>query len=224
MFDSEPEVDPPLSDEEEDDSSSEESEEEPRRYLSSTTCSVYGAIRTKTYAAIDSQPLVYFSLFFTTSFFALIAKETNRYAEQFLSENQFSDNSRVTDMLPVIELEMKVFIACVINMGLTRKPTIFSYWSTTSCNSTPWFPQMFSRNRFQLSLKFFHFVDNSKFTTPVDPCAKFQPLCDHANRLFRHFYIPYQQLSIDESSVGTKSHTSLMQYFTFQKSNSTAGA
>lgn len=49
-------------------------------------------------------------------------------------------------------------------------------------------------------------------TTPVEPCAKFQPLCDHANRLFRHFYIPYQQLSIDESSVGTKSRTSLMQY------------
>lgn len=67
-------------------------------------------------------------------------------------------------------------------------------------------------NTLKLILKFFHFVDNSKLTTSVDPCAKFQPLCDHANRLFRHFYIPYQQLSIDESLVGTKSHTSLMQY------------
>lgn len=95
--------------------------------------------------------------------------------------------------------------------GFDKKTNNFSYWSTTSCNSTPWFPQMFSRNRFQLILKFFHFVDNSKLTTPVDPCAKFQPLSDHANRLFRHFYIPYQQLSIDESLVGTKSHT----YFTY---------
>jgi hypothetical protein len=32
---------------------------------------------------------------------------------------------------------------------------------------------------------------------------------DHANRVFRHHYIPHQQLSIDESLVGTKNHTAI---------------
>lgn len=117
MFDSEPEVDPPLSDEEDDDSSSEESKEEPWYEVRPDDIFPPPHVQfmeqsgPKHMPAIDSHPLVYFSLFFTTSFFALIAKETNRYAEQFLSENQLSDNSRVTDWLPVTELEMKVFIA-----------------------------------------------------------------------------------------------------------------
>lgn len=161
---------------------------------------------------IDSPPLSYFSLFFTSSLFALITKETNRYAEQFLSQNDIADNKLLTEWLPVTELEMKVFIACILNMGLIRKPALFSYWSTTACNLTSWFSQMFPQNQFQLILKFFHFTDNSKLTLPYDPCAKFQPLCDNANRLFRHYYVTYKQLSIDESLVGTKSHMSLMQY------------
>jgi hypothetical protein len=38
------------------------------------------------------------------------------------------------------------------------------------------------------------------------------PIVEHANRLFRHYFVPHQQLSVDESLIGTKSHTSLMQY------------
>lgn len=121
-----------------------------RRHISSNSCFIYGTVWTEAYATYRIPPLSYFSLFFTASLFALITKETNRYVEQFLSQNDITDNSRVTEWLPVTELEMKVFIACILNMGLIRKPTIFSYWSTTCCNLTPWFSQMFPRNRFQV--------------------------------------------------------------------------
>jgi hypothetical protein len=70
-----------------------------------------------------------------------------------------------------------------------------------------------SRNSFQILLKVFHHTDNSKLLQPYnekyDPCAKFQPIVDHANRLFRHHYTPHLHLSIDETLVGTKSYSQL---------------
>lgn len=111
---------------------------------------------------------------------------------------------------------MKAFIATILNMGLVRKPTIQSYWSTKSSLQTPWFGKMFSRNRFECLLQFFHIVDNSTLAKPgdpnYDPCAKFNPLLDHANRIFRTYYTPHREISIDESLVGTKSHSQIMQY------------
>jgi hypothetical protein len=45
-----------------------------------------------------------------------------------------------------------------------------------------------------------------------DPCANFQPIVEHVSSVFRHHYAPTQQLSVDESLVGTKNHTQLLQY------------
>ncbi|KAG8331337.1 zinc finger protein [Homalodisca vitripennis] len=101
-------------------------------------------------------------------------------------------------------------------MGLINKPTLKSYWSTDMTQNTPWFGQMFSRNRFECIHMFFHLTDNSKLaknTDPdYDPTAKFQPAITHANNVSRHHYIPNKQLSIDESLVGTKNYTRLLQY------------
>ena len=49
----------------------------------------------------------------------------------------------------------------------------------------PWFPKMFSRNRFKLLLKFSHLVNNEKLIPSGQPgynsCAKFDPIVQHAN-------------------------------------------
>lgn len=37
-------------------------------------------------------------------------------------------------------------------------------------------------------------------------------LVEHANRVFRFHYILHRELSVDESLVGTKSHTAITQY------------
>lgn len=164
----------------------------------------------------NSPPISYFNLFFTSSLLSLIVAETNRYADQFLSTRVPSSGSRNKMWQRTTIDEIRAFIIVIVNMGIIRKPTIESYWSKTEHFSTPWFGKMFSRNRFQLLLKFFHLIDNSKLSPPgssdYDPSARFQPLLDHANRIFRQHYIPHQQLSIDESLVGTKCHTQLLQY------------
>jgi hypothetical protein len=54
-------------------------------------------------------------------------------------------------------------------------------------------------------------VDNSNLSAPgepgYNPCATFQPLVEHANGVYRHYYTPHQQLSVDKSLAGMKNDT-----------------
>lgn len=167
---------------------------------------------------VTAKPIDYFNLFFTQTLLTMFVSETNRYATQTLSERgaNISPRSRLLAWVPTSVKEIKAFIIVLANMGLIRKPTIKSYWSGTFSQSTAWFARMFTRDRFESLLSFFHMVDNSKLpkanSPDYDPCQKFQPLQDHCNRLFNFHYNAHEQLSIDESLIGTKSQTQLMQY------------
>ncbi|CAC5402938.1 unnamed protein product [Mytilus coruscus] len=148
--------------------------------------------------------------------------ETNRYARNFITRNQhnISNKSRVHDWRKKGKLtltEFKAFVGVILNMGLIRKATISEYWNRKhSSQSTPWFRKVFTRNRFQLVLKFLHLVDNRKIaprnSSSYDPIAKFKPIVDHFNLKAKTHYSPSQNLFIDESLIGTKSRTILRQY------------
>jgi hypothetical protein len=167
----------------------------------------------------NSNPIEYFNLFFTINLISTLVTETNRYAEQFFRNNPAARNRM--NWVQVSLQEMKAFIAIVLNMGIIRKPSIRSYWYTSSSQKCDWFGKVLSRNRFQAILKFFH-ITNSTTLPPhgspdYNPCGRFQPLIDHANRLFHHYYVPYQKLSVDESLVGTKKRVALTQYMPKKK-------
>lgn len=168
----------------------------------------------------DATPITYFNLFFTTSLLETIVRETNRYATQFFASHTVSNNSRVKRWTPTTIYEIKAFIAVLLEMGITRRPTIDSYWIKGS-RHIPWFRTMFSRDRFQLILKFFHLTDNTLLFEPghpnYDPCGRFDMLVKHANTVFQRHYIPNQQLSIDESLVGTHCHSAIKQYIPNKK-------
>jgi len=168
----------------------------------------------------DASPITYFDLYFTMALLESIVRETNRYASQCLTSQFFSENSRVRKWTPTSVSEIRAFIAVILEMGITRRPTIYSYWKKDS-RHIPWFRTMFSRDRFQLLLKFFHLTDNNLLFEPghpeYDPCARFDMLVKHANDVFRRHYVPNQQLSIDESLVGTHCHSSIKQYLPNKK-------
>ncbi|GLV40065.1 hypothetical protein CBL_02950 [Carabus blaptoides fortunei] len=171
--------------------------------------------------ASDAKPIEYFYIFFTLSLFTAMVTETNRYASQFLnSRKDLKSRSRAKSWKLVTIIEMKAFIAVLLEMGITRRPSINSYWSKGS-RSIPWFGKMFARDRFQLILKFFHLVDNNTLAPPghpnYDPCGKFKFLVDHANNIFREQYTPHRQLSIDESLVGTHCQSIIKQYLPNKK-------
>lgn len=173
--------------------------------------------------ARNASPKSYFDIFFTNVLLHTFVVQTNKYATDFLrsQENNLSPKSRLKSWINVTLQEMKAFIAVILNMGIIRKPTIESYWSKSSSQSTPWFSNMLSRNRFEILLKFFHIVD--KDTLPrlgepnYDPCGRFQSLIDHCNRLFKQYYIPNEKLSVDESLVGTKKRIAITQYIPKKK-------
>ncbi|KAL8561269.1 hypothetical protein ACOMHN_047125 [Nucella lapillus] len=102
-------------------------------------------------------------------------------------------------------------------MGLIRKTTISSYWD--SCHpsqKTAWFLEHFSRDRFQLLMKFLHCNNNQLQPPPGDPAHKLykiQPLIDHFTIEFMRYYHPDADISIDESMVGYKGKTPHLQQF-----------
>lgn len=166
----------------------------------------------------NSNATSYFKLFFTLSLLQRIVKYTNLYAQNVIAakiqRNPNSPNSKPWVKVTVDEIQ--AFIAVLINMGVTRKPTIASYWWTNPNHGTPWFGKQFTRNRFQDILSYFHLVDTSNLPKPkepnYDPCSRFQPLIDQMNTVSRHHFTPGKYLSIDESIVPTKSHNPMMQY------------
>lgn len=168
----------------------------------------------------NASPIDYFNLFFTTLLLESIVRETNRYASQFIESHVLSDYSRVKKWTQTNVPEIKAFIVVLLEMGITKRPTIYCYWRQNS-RRIPWFGRMFARDRFLLLLKFFHLVDNKLLAAPghpdYNPCARFEMLVKHANTVFQQHYVPHQQLSIDESLVGTHCHSSIKQYLPNKK-------
>jgi hypothetical protein len=99
-------------------------------------------------------------------------------------------------------------------MGIIKKPTIATYWSTLYSQATSWFWK--TRHCFSHLLRFFHLINGEGLSGPrepnYDPCARYQPLVGPANRVFMHHYTPHQEISVDESLVDIKNKTRLMKY------------
>ena len=73
-----------------------------------------------------------------------------------------------------------------------------------------------SRNRYRQILRYIHVVDNTSALTRTDPnydrLWKVRPLIDLLPHTCAEMYNPGQQLSIDESMIGTKCRISFIQY------------
>ena len=127
-----------------------------------------------------------------------------RYAKQLLNRKRqtkrLSPSSRYRNWYKQGKLtvnEFKRYLSVIFNMGLVKKSSIKEYWNKKDVSqSTPWFSKMFSRNRFQLILRFFHLVDNTKTsqrnTQHYNRAAWIKPLNDHANMRFKQFHVPQQ--------------------------------
>ena len=164
----------------------------------------------------NSPPVVYFLLLFTLHLIQMFVTETNAYARYFLDNAVLRRRSLARKWVATCVTEMKAFVSVILNMGLIRKPSIKSYWSKASSQRTPWFGEVMCRDRFELLLTFFHMVDSTNLPRPgqagYDPCARFEPIVEHANNQFRHHYTPHREICVDESRIGTKSRTQLIQY------------
>ena len=107
---------------------------------------------------------------------------------------------------------MEGFLSVMFNMGLIKRNKLNNYWKTKhESQSTPWFRKIINSSRFSQMLPSFHKVNNDKLPPKTDPSyrpsARIRPLSDYINSISMHYYQPFQNISIDESLIGSSLET-----------------
>jgi hypothetical protein len=102
--------------------------------------------------------LEYFELFCTPDIVEVIAREADRYAQTFLENmSDLKLKSRTHRWKETNTVEIMKLLAFFL------KPDYRSYFCRRKILETPIFLELFSEGRFQLLLKFLHFVDSESY-------------------------------------------------------------
>lgn len=167
-------------------------------------------------------PIQFFFLFFTSAVLTNMVRETNRYAKAFLNTPvmklwlRHHPKSRFHNWCDTTMAELKKFFGLLLAMGLLRKKRLADYWSSNPILSTPFFGSVMCRDRFLLLNRMLHINDKSKEIQRgekgFDPWVKVRKLLDTLNKLFKKYYAPTQNISIDESLVAMKNRIVYIQY------------
>lgn len=156
-----------------------------------------------------------FLFFFDQTIVDIIVNETNKYASQEMNKQGwvFARFSRLWKWTPCNSDEIYVLIGMYMLMSIICKPTIRSYFSRNPLLQTDIFPSTMSSERFELLSRFLHFSDNTA-TNVQGPrkLVKISPVISYLQQKFQEAYIPYQNLSLDESLLLWKGRLSFRQY------------
>nr|XP_037290037.1 piggyBac transposable element-derived protein 4-like isoform X1 [Rhipicephalus microplus] len=137
----------------------------------------------------------YFKLFFDEELVSEIVAATNEYANKVGKPGPLQ-RSRPRLWQDTNVSELYCFLAVVFLMGLVQKNTIRDYWSTDTMLETPFFHSMFSVKRFCLLLRVLHF---SSLTNAKDRLRSIRPTMEKIKERFAAFFVPFKNLSINES-------------------------
>lgn len=167
----------------------------------------------------NSNPITYFYLFFTNVIWGMMVRETNAYAsrqiESAINGGTLTPNSRLRRWKETSIKEMKRFMALLINMGLNYKQNIENYWSTVRSQRLPFFPDNMSLVRFQALRSMFHLSSLQyipKGQLGHDPWFKVRHFYELMNGYFKVYFIPNQNISLDESMIGMKNRCTFIKY------------
>ncbi|XP_066918855.1 piggyBac transposable element-derived protein 4-like [Clytia hemisphaerica] len=98
---------------------------------------------------------------------------------------------------PVTLDEMWTYIAILMLMGVIKKPEYHLYWSTRHLLSTPIFPRLMRRDRFEEIRKMIHFTKPDD-EVEDDSLRKLRVTMEYLVGKFRANYVPQEALAIDE--------------------------
>lgn len=149
---------------------------------------------------VDVKDEIFFcNILLPDDIFELLANYTNVRARIYIAQNSSNSSSRVSRWTDTTSDEMKKFLACLLIMGVVRKPRIDMYWTTDELTETPYFAneKCLSRDRFFLLLKFLRFADYTDLKEN-DPLQKISPFVSHVKRIIQNVYLPEQNVAVDE--------------------------
>ena len=130
----------------------------------------------------------------------MIVDQTNLYARQYITKNIDNLGVRVERWVAISVEELRAFLGLIFLTGIVNKPELSMYWSENELYSTPYFGRVMSRNRFQLILKFLHFVDNTTADTQ-DRLYKIRPVLTYVVNKCQELFQPDVNVSIDEGTL-----------------------
>ena len=169
-----------------------------KRDCSPTIHSFTGSPGVKANIDRNTSALDIFSEFFTPTLMDIVITETNKFADTRYSLGY----ARQTHAAPWKEVnlnEMKAFFSLCLLMGVVKKSQLKMYWSRDPMLETPFFTTIMPRDRFMQILSNLHFVDNSQQAHQTDRLFKIRPVIDAIITNFKTVFIPYQNVSTDES-------------------------
>lgn len=153
----------------------------------------------------NKEPVDFFNLFVTEELINVMVVKTNRYAEQEIEKQRpLKRSSWLKDWKPINAEEMRLFLGTLLHMGSVKLPSFEHYWSKNKLYKFPVLSKVMSRNKFQLMLRFWHFVDNE--TTVGGRLNKMQLLTDQLNGTMANTYTPDKKFSLDESMMERTPH------------------
>ena len=95
--------------------------------------------------------------------------------------------------------EMKAFLGVVLNMGMNPKCSMKEYFSSQWTDRIPFFVDVFSHERFCQIYWMLHLQQSVGQDFRGD---KIQNLVDHINLKSREYFVPNENIAVDESTVG----------------------
>ena len=114
------------------------------------------------------------------------------------------------------EKEARLFIALILATGIISKLELNLYWTGDYISQTPIFHETFSLERFQLLLRYLHFVSDEDADSN-DRLRKIRPLLEMLCTSFRKTYMPEQNISVDESLMLFKGRLLMKQYIMLKR-------
>ena len=157
-----------------------------------------------------------FSLFVSQASINTIVENTNKFANKLKTDKSYFRWFQLTSK------EFLAFLGIIIFMGLVDVPSLAEYW-----NNDGFFGQDFirasgmNRARFMNILTALHLCDleqdkvnelHKARKEPYDPLFKLKPLVNDLQLACEAYFVPGQNISIDERMVAYKGRTGMKQY------------
>ena len=157
-------------------------------------------------ATITDSPLEIFSLIFTQQITDHLVRETNRYAEQCLADQDKEWQTNCN--------EMRAYLGFNILMGIVSEPEVRDYWSQSDLLHYSPIASRISRRRFEEISRYFHLVDNSTLPQRGQPgfsrLQKVKDVLDLVRKRFTEVYKPNACISVDEAMIPYKGKISTL--------------
>lgn len=165
---------------------------------------------------VRKKPIDFFNLFVTEELINTMVLETNKYATQEINKHRpLRRSSHLKDWNPINADDMRNFLGILLHMGCVKLPTFGHYWLKNELYGFSAFSKVMSRNKFQLMLRFWHFVDNENL--PNTRLGKIMLLVDQLNNTMTTIYTPNRMVSIDESIMLWRGRLIFRQYIKNKK-------